>query len=101
MNEQEQRRFAFVDGSSSGSSLLGLYEAVESALKGFGSALVIVDDLSSLLWSGHSSVDVARFSAGLRALVSKVGLPLFEGWRSLTSMYRVVFKFAGHPAAWR
>lgn len=82
VNEQQQGRFTFVDGSitsPNGNSLAQLYEAVDTALgdggEGGHSVLLIVDDVSSLLWSGHSSSEVARFSAGLRALVARVSRP--------------------------
>lgn len=70
--ERDAARFAFVDGDKSGGSLKRVYEAVATALQSFGSALVLVDDLSCLLWSGHTSTDVARLFSGLRALVGSV-----------------------------
>lgn len=34
--------------------------------------LLVLDDLSSLLWSGHEARDVAALFAGVRAMVAKV-----------------------------
>lgn len=67
-------RFAFVDGvSGSPDVLLTLLLAVKDFLDSSEQPLIVLDDISSLLWSGKSVLEVARFAATLRGLVSKVG----------------------------
>jgi hypothetical protein len=71
-SEKNQKVFTFVEGRVE-QSLEELYRRVEAALG--EEALVIIDDISSLLWGGHSVVDLKRFFAGVRALVYAVSGP--------------------------
>lgn len=50
-----------------------LYERMESALEEDG-MLVVVDDISALLWSGFEPMWVARFITGLKAMITKVSI---------------------------
>ncbi|GAA5970359.1 hypothetical protein JCM21900_001656, partial [Sporobolomyces salmonicolor] len=67
-SERAAGRFGFVDASSG--ALAQACEGVAAALRGRGDAVVLVDDLSALLWRGHDARSVGRFFARVRSLVS-------------------------------
>ncbi|KAI5481180.1 UPF0405 domain protein [Pseudohyphozyma bogoriensis] len=66
--------FTYIDAPpTSHDTLRLLSDALIPALEGAEQPLVVIDDVSSLQWSGQSVQDVARFVAGLRAVISNVG----------------------------
>lgn len=72
-----ERTFTFVDANDVGNTLLELYLSIEVALSAMEGALVVLDDLSSLLWAGHPAREVAQLFANVRALVSQVSRRFF------------------------
>lgn len=72
--EKQKGNFDFITASNDHTSALqDLYETVRTALESLGpGTLLVLDDLTSLLWAGHSSTDVARLLTGLRALSASV-----------------------------
>jgi len=74
--ERKKATFDFVDGSAlvSSPTLEALYRQIEAQLSAPAShgSLVLIDDLSCLLWAGHDSRSVAALFAGVRALVAQV-----------------------------
>ncbi|GAA5848250.1 hypothetical protein JCM9279_000990 [Rhodotorula babjevae] len=90
--ESSARRFTFLDASSPSLSLADLFSSLRAALarpdhaapdaprppraatdadSGEPGPLVVIDDLSALLWVGREARDVVRWWRGVRALVSE------------------------------
>lgn len=88
-SERQKGFFELVTVDDAARPLAETFERIKKAFEGAldrahadaNPPLLVVDDLSSLLWSGHGSRDVAAFFAGLRALVSRasVYLPFTTG----------------------
>ncbi len=74
--ERKKGHLNYLDGSSlvGAATLEPLYRQIETALSrpAAQGSLVIIDDLSCLLWAGHDSRSVGSFFAGVRALVAQV-----------------------------
>ncbi|GAA6005635.1 uncharacterized protein JCM10292_006721 [Rhodotorula paludigena] len=85
-NERSTGHFTFIDGSSPSLALPDLFAALAAALvapsqsappaspAGTGDALgplVVIDDVSALLWTGRDAREVVRWWRGVRALVAQ------------------------------
>ncbi|KAL8292115.1 hypothetical protein RQP46_001581 [Phenoliferia psychrophenolica] len=78
-SERDKGRFAFVDGVSSSPDVLHtLLLAIVNFIESSETPLIVLDDISSLLWAGAPVLEVARFAASVRSLVSKVTFISFQ-----------------------
>ncbi|KAM0789383.1 hypothetical protein ACM66B_000212 [Microbotryomycetes sp. NB124-2] len=72
VTEQNNGRFKFVDGLTTIMQLQDVHNEVKSALAASGQgAVVVIDDVTSLIWSGNDARDVVRAMSSLRSLVSE------------------------------
>lgn len=80
-NEHKNGRFAFVNGLGSSGSVVDLCQDVRTAVETAGpGAVLVLDDVSALLWLGNQTGDVVRAVTSLRALVSDVSRFFATSW---------------------
>lgn len=74
--ERKKGNFNYLEGAwlVGAPTLEPLYRQIETQLSqpSAQGSLILIDDLSCLLWAGHDSRSVAAFFAGVRALVAQV-----------------------------
>ncbi|KAK4048193.1 hypothetical protein OIV83_004898 [Microbotryomycetes sp. JL201] len=71
-NEQKNGRFFFIDGLTRIKRLDEIHDEVESTLaKVEPGSVIVIDDITSLLWGGNDARQVVRAVSSIRSLVSR------------------------------